>query len=114
LFGRADSRPTQKALRFFRERRLAVSFVNLAQRPMAPTELRRFTSRLGARTVLDTESRAYRELGLGYMSLGEDEIVERLLSNQALLRLPLARAGDRLVVGTDEQGWRELFAPPDP
>lgn len=84
--------------------------MNLAQRPMAPTELRRFTSRLGVRTLLDTDSRAYRELGLGYMSLGDDEIAERLLSHQALLRLPLVHAGDRLAVGPDEKSWRDLVA----
>ena len=90
---------------------MPVSFVNLAQRPLAPTELRRFTSRLGATNLLDAESRAYRELGLVYMSLGEEEIVERLLANQTLLRLPLVRAGDRLSVGVDEKAWRGLVAP---
>jgi arsenate reductase len=98
-------------LRFFRERRVPVTFVNLAQRSIAPTELRRFTSRLGAATLLDKESRAYRELGLAYMSLGDDQIIERLLSDQGLLRVPLVRSGDRLAVGDDEKAWRELVAP---
>ncbi len=40
------------------------------------------------------------------MRLDDDEIVERLLANQALLRLPLLRAGSRLSVGVDEQAWR--------
>ena len=77
---------------------------------MASTELRRFTSRVGARALLDADSRAYRELGLGYMSLGDEEIIDRLLNYQALLRLPLVRAGDRLAVGADEKSWRELLA----
>ena len=89
---------------------MPVSFVDLAQRPIAPTELRRFTSRLGAGSLMDPDSRAYRDLGLGYMSLGDEEIVERLIANQALLRLPLVRAGDRLAVGADEEAWRELVA----
>ena len=59
---------------------------------------------------MDPDSRAYRELGLGYMSLGDEEIVARLIANQALLRLPLVRAGDRLAVGADEKAWRELVA----
>ena len=60
---------------------------------------------------MDRESRAYRELGLGYMSLGDEEVVERLIANHALLRLPLVRAGDRIAVGDDEEAWRELVAP---
>ena len=55
LFGRKDSRATQKALRFFKERRVPLSFVDLAVRPPAPTELRRFAERLGARALLDAE-----------------------------------------------------------
>ncbi len=58
--------------------------------------------------MLDTESRQYRELGLEYMHLDDDEIVERLLKNQSLLRLPLVRAGDRVAVGVDEDAWRAL------
>lgn len=43
---------------------------------------------------------------MAFMRLDDDEIVERLLANQALLRLPLLRAGGRLSVGIDEQAWR--------
>jgi arsenate reductase-like glutaredoxin family protein len=42
------------------------------------------------------------------MRLGDDEIVERLLKHQSLLRLPLVRAGDRVAVGIDEEAWRAL------
>jgi arsenate reductase len=106
LFGRLDSRATQRALRFFRERRIKVAFVNLAQRPIAPTELRRFSARFGAQALLDVDSRAYLDQGLAYMRLEEDGITARLLSDNTLLRLPLARAGDRLSVGPDEAAWR--------
>ena len=55
VFGRKDSRTTQRALRFFRERRVPVAFVDLAVRPLAPTELRRFAERLGPDALLDRE-----------------------------------------------------------
>jgi arsenate reductase (glutaredoxin) len=111
MFGRRDSRDTQKALRFFRERRVAVSFVDLASKQLAPTELRRFTSRLTARALLDEGSRTFRDSGLGYMRLDEDELFERLMKDQSLLRLPLARAGQNVSVGFDEKAWRAWLAP---
>jgi len=39
VFGTDESPATRGAIRFFRERRVVVSFVDLGKRPMAPTEL---------------------------------------------------------------------------
>ena len=63
-----DSPATRNTLRFFRERRIVVHYVDLRKKPIAAGELRRFTDRLGAAALLDTESRAYREQGLAYLS----------------------------------------------
>jgi arsenate reductase len=108
LFGRRDSRITQKALRFFKERRIAVTMVDIAQRPPAPTELRRFRERLGARALADTEGTAWRDAGMGYLLMSDDELFERLLAQPVLLRLPLARCGNRFAAGDDEAAWKTL------
>ena len=111
VFGRKDSRETQRALRFFKERRVTISFVDLALRPPAPAELRRFAQRFGAEALLDRDSRAYRDAGLGYLRMDDDEILERVKREARLLRLPLARFGDRLSVGTDETAWNGWLKP---
>jgi arsenate reductase-like glutaredoxin family protein len=110
LFGLVDSRPTQAALRFFKERRVNVTFVDLRRKPIAPGELRRFVERLGAAALLDTQGRQYRDLGLAHMSLGDDEIVERLLANNGLLRLPLIRFGNAFTAGPADATWRTWLA----
>ncbi len=110
VFGRKDSRSTQAAIRFFRERRVPVSLVDVAVRPPAPTELRRFAQRLGSRALLDVESKAYRDQGLAYLSMGDDEVIERLLADPRLLRLPLIRTGDRFSVGPAEEAWKSWLA----
>jgi arsenate reductase-like glutaredoxin family protein len=110
MFGLADSRPTQAALRFFKERRVTVTFVDLRRKPIAPGELRRFVEKLGATALMDTDGRRYKELGLGYMRLGDDEIVERLLADNGLLRLPLVRFGNAFTGGLAERTWKEWLA----
>ena len=110
MFGLADSRPTQAALRFFKERRVNVTFVDLRRKPIAPGELRRFVERLGATTLLDTEGRRYKELGLAYMRLGDDDISERLLADDKLLRLPLVRFGNAFTSGPAEPTWKAWLA----
>jgi arsenate reductase (glutaredoxin) len=112
MFGFTDSRPTQAAQRFFKERRGNVTFVDLARRPIAVGEMRRFVERLGAAALLDIEGKRYGELGLGYMRLDGDEIVARLLADNRLLRLPLVRFGNSFTAGLAEATWKEWLSPP--
>jgi arsenate reductase-like glutaredoxin family protein len=105
VFGMDDSSATRAVLRFFRERRIVVHYADLRKRPIAAGELRRFVERLGARALIDETSRPYRDSGLGYLTMIDSEIVERLLADPALLRLPLVRHGSEVTVGPSEAAW---------
>ena len=106
VFGVEKDPATRAAQRFFRERRIVVSFVDLRKRRLAPAELRRFVERLGVAALLDETSRAYRDAGLGYLRMDDEEVVVRLLADQTLLRLPLVRYGNEVTAGRAEQTWR--------
>jgi arsenate reductase len=105
VFGLEKDQSTRAALRFFKERRVAISFVDLRRRPIAPAELRRFVERLGARALLDETSRAYRDSGLGYVRMDDAAVVDRLLGDVRLLRLPLVRHGNDVTAGRAEATW---------
>lgn len=111
VFGLENDQATRAAVRFFKERRTPISMVDLRKRSIAPGELRRFTERLGARALLDETSRAYRDAGLGYMRLDDASIVERLLADDRLLRLPLVRRGTDVTVGRAEATWTTWLRP---
>ncbi len=112
VFGTDDSSATRAAQRFFRERRIVVHYVDLRKRPIAPAELRRFVERLGAKALLDETSRAYRDAGLGYLVLDDAGIVDRLLRDVRLLRLPLVRHGNEVTAGRAEPTWATWLKPP--
>ena len=105
VFGTEESAATRNAIRFFRERRIVVSFVDLRKRPMAPAELRRFIERLGARALLDETSRPYRDAGLAHLTMDEREIADRLQADQRLVRQPLVRFGNEVTVGKADATW---------
>jgi arsenate reductase (glutaredoxin) len=109
VFGTPDSQATRAALRFFKERRIEVHMVDVARKPMAPAELRRFISRLGARVVANQESPAWRDAGLGFLRMDDAELAERLLADQRLLKLPLVRVGNGVAAGRDEATWKSLL-----
>ena len=110
VFGLEGDSSTRAALRFFKERRIAIHFVDLRKRPLAAGELRRFVEHLGAAALADREGKAWRDGGLAYLRMDDGELIDRLLADQGLLRLPLVRAGNALAVGRDEAGWKSVAA----
>jgi len=109
VFGREDDRGTRAAIRFFRERLIEAQVIELRRKPIAAGELRRFVERLGVRALADTEGRAWRDAGLGYLSMTDDALAARLLADQRLLRLPLVRVGNSVAAGPDEPAWKRLL-----
>ncbi len=110
VFGREDHQDTRAALRFFKERRVEIQFVDLRRKLMAAGELRRFVERLGATAVADTNGRTWADAGFGYLKMTDVELGERLLLDQRLLRLPLVRIGKGCAAGRDEAAWKALLA----
>ena len=102
VFGMDDSSATRNTLRFFRERRIVVHYVDLRKKPIARGELQRFVERLGAAALLDDTSKAYREQGLAYLSMDASGTVSRLL----------ARYGELVTAGKADQTWKAWLAKP--
>jgi arsenate reductase-like glutaredoxin family protein len=110
VFGRDDSQATRAALRFFRERRIVVSYVDLKKRAIAPGELRHFVERLGARALLDADSKPYKHQGLAYLTTDDAALVDRLLRDARLLRLPLVRHANHVTAGPADATWKEWLS----
>jgi arsenate reductase-like glutaredoxin family protein len=106
IFGVKKSADTRKALRFFSERRIKTHFVDLTERPASLGELRRFAQKFGVPALIDRDSRRYDELGLRYAQLSDDRWLEKLSVEPLLLRIPLVRSENRLVIGADESTWK--------
>jgi arsenate reductase (glutaredoxin) len=109
VFGTRNSNDTKKALRFFKERRVKVHFVDLEQRPASAGELRRFGQKYGWGALLDRDGKRYEERHLRFTSLGESQILPLLESDPRLLVTPLVRVGNELAIGWDEARWRDFL-----
>ena len=105
IFGFKDCQDTRKALRFFAERGVAVHFVDLAERPAARGELRRFQERFGASALIDREQPRFRALGLHVSGDSPERLLARALTEPRLLRTPLVRSANRVSLGHAPQEW---------
>ena len=108
MFGTKKSSATRAAERFFKERRVKVIFVDLGQRPIAKGELGRFVQRFGLTALLDLDGKKYEQLGLAYLRISEDSLLERVIQHPELLKLPLIRGGKVLSYGEDVAAWGEM------
>jgi arsenate reductase-like glutaredoxin family protein len=102
VFGLEDSRSTRAAVRFFRERRIVVTFVDLGKRPIDAAELRAFLDRLGAAALLDTQ--------VADLATDRGALLTRIRADASMLRLPILRYGDEMTAGQDETTWRAWLA----
>jgi arsenate reductase (glutaredoxin) len=107
IFGTKKCKDTQKALRFFKERRVTVHFVDLAQRAAATGELRRFEQKFGVEALLDREGKRFRDRGLHVAHLQESRILPLLVDDPGLLVTPLVRNGNQLTIGHAETEWKQ-------
>ena len=81
--------------------------MHIYKNPPDRETLGRFASRLegGARALIGTRSRVYRELGLQDKELSDEEWLDWIEKEPRLLRRPILTDGERVLVGFNEKDW---------
>ncbi len=112
VFGREDSRSTRAAVRFFRDRRIVVRFVDLGKQAMDAGDFRQFLDRLGAAGLLAEPGAEPPgpDAPAAHGSLDRGALLAQVRSDSRLLRLPLVRHGNELTAGPAEDTWRNWLA----
>ncbi len=107
VFGVKNDPGTRKALRFFKERRVKVHFMDFKQRGPSKGELRRFFDKFGEARLIDRTAKRFEALGLRAAYYGDDRWLEIACDEPLILRIPLVRRGNDLTVGSAEATWKE-------
>jgi len=107
IFGIQKSSDTRKALRFFKERRVNVHFVDLKVRAASKGELTRFAQKFGVDAILDRDSKRFQALGLKSAHYSDKKWLEILPEEPLLLKMPLVRNKNLLSIGFAEEAWKE-------
>ena len=106
MFGFKDCQDTRKAQRFFAERRIAIHFVDLDERPAAKGELRRFAERFGPAALIDRGGPRFKALGLRVAGDSPQRLLDRAQTDPRLLRTPLVRNGGKVTIGHAVEEWQ--------
>ncbi|MBR1586124.1 MAG: ArsC family transcriptional regulator [Clostridia bacterium] len=95
---------TQKAERFFKERRVPYQLVDLKKHRLGQKELSLFARRLGAYQLVDRKNPAALSHPVAHTD-DEGYILTCLLENPGFLRTPIVRNGEQVTLGADESAW---------
>lgn len=104
IIGTKKCKETQKAERFFKERRIPFHFRDLSEKGLAKGELDNITRVIPLEMLLDTESKRYKERGLQFMKF---DIEEELLTDPLLLKTPIVRNGKLVTIGYTPDIWKK-------
>ena len=103
IFGTMKCKDTQKALRFFMERRIKPHFVDLNEKAVSPGELDNISAVIQLDKLLDKESKEFKKKNLDYMVFDTREI---LLENPLMLKTPITRNGKKATIGYQPDAWK--------
>ncbi len=95
---------TQKAERFFKERRISVQVLDLKKHRLGEREIRLMLSRVGLENLLDRDNPKVREHPACYYKQ-ESLLIPALQDAPWLLKTPLVRNGNEITSGYQPEVW---------
>ena len=104
IFGVKKCRDTQKAERYFKERRIPYHFVDFNERGLSKGEMEKIKKAVGTDALLNRESKEYAKLNMQYIVHNREEM---MLQHPLLIRTPIVRNGMQATVGYAPEIWRE-------
>ncbi len=110
IYGINKSRDTQKAIRFFKERRVKFHFVDLNERAISKGELNNISRKFDLEDLIDKNGKEFKKLNLEYMVY---DLEEKLLEYPLLFKMPIVRNGSDVSVGDCPDIWKDWLLKSD-
>ena len=95
---------TQKAERYFKERRIPFQSMDLKKHRLGEREVRLMMSAVGPEKLIDREDKKVKEHPACYYNQTE-MLIQAILENPWLLKTPIVRNGNRITSGYRPEVW---------
>ena len=106
IFGTKKSFDTKKAQRYFKERSIAVQFIDLKEKGMSKGELESVCRAAGGVDNLIDSRAKDQDLVALFTYLSPDQKFDKLLENQHVIAEPVVRMGKQATVGYVPDVWK--------
>ena len=106
IFGTKKCKDTQKAIRYFKERRIDIQFMDLNIKGLSQGELNSVKNSIPLDSLIDKEGKEYEKRNLKYIV---HDIEQALLEFPLLFSTPIVRCGKKASLGYNPDIWVEWF-----
>ena len=104
IIGAKKCKESQKAERYFKERRIPFQFRDLNEKGLAKGELDNITRIIPLDDLINREGKRFKDRGMQFMVF---DIEEELLSDPLLFKTPIVRNQRLVTVGYQPDIWKE-------
>jgi arsenate reductase-like glutaredoxin family protein len=104
IFGVKNCNETKKAIRYFKERRVTIQFINLEEKGLSKGELESVARRIPLEELIDKEGKQFRKRQLAYKIY---DLETELLEDPLLFKTPITRFGSLAAIGNTPKIWDE-------
>ena len=105
VFGTKKCKETQKAIRFFKERRIPYQFIDFAEKSLSYGELKNILEFYTLDELIDIESYEYKKRNFEYINHDKEDIA---LEFPLILKTPIIRINRKVKIGfskEDLESW---------
>jgi len=103
IFGVKKCKETQKAQRFFKERRIKTQFIDLTVKGLSKGELKKVSASIGLENLINREGKQFEKRNFKYIV---HDIEQVLLDDALLLMTPIVRNAGKSTVGYEPEIWK--------
>ena len=106
IFGTKKSSDSRKAERFFKERGIKTQFVDMKEKGLSKGKFQSVLRAVGGLEQMIDEDCKDKDLLALIKYIAEEDRAEKVLENQAVLKLPIVRNGQKATVGYQPDVWK--------
>lgn len=106
IFGKPKCFDTKKAERYFKERGIKYQLINLTEKAMSKGELLSIKQAVGGYEKIIDQNCKEKDLLALIKYLRDEDIEEKILENQRIIKTPVVRNGRKATIGYQTDIWK--------
>ncbi len=106
IFGKPKCFDTKKAERYFKERGIKYQLINITEKTMSKGELLSVIQAVGGYKNLIDQNCKDKDLLALIKYLGDEDIEQKILENQRIIKTPVVRNGKKATIGYQTDIWK--------
>lgn len=105
VYGIKNCNKVRDTFKWLDENEIDYTFVDLKKEPLSEGKLDEFVHKVGLDVLINRRGTTWRNLGLKELDLDDDQLFDKLLENQTMIKRPILELDDAVLVGYDEDAF---------